>query len=358
MTYRLLPEWETQDAVLLAWPNANTDWRDQLDSTQACYLELIRAINRAGCAVLLLIKPEEINAFIDRAVDLESVVLITAQYNDTWLRDYGFLTLGNLSSGNSRLGRATQTKPIEFQFNGWGNKFNAAEDNLVNQRFLAPLLNLAIAPVDLVCEGGALEINSQGTLLSTRQCLSNPERNGDLPMAAYAQQFKDSLGATRVVILEHGHLRGDDTDGHIDTLVRFTPTQGLVVQSCFNATDDSHYPGLSLMVAEVATALPDHTIFELPLARVENSQGDRLPASYANYLICNGHILCPTYRQPEDQQALAVIGQAHPDFEIVAIDCWPLVQQFGSLHCVTMQVPTGTLKPEVTARFNSGVTLL
>jgi agmatine/peptidylarginine deiminase len=358
MTYRLLPEWEPQDAVLLAWPDANTDWRDQLDSTQACYLELIHAINRAGCTVLLLIKPEEISAFVDRGETLESVVLIAAQYNDTWLRDYGFLTLGKLTRDDLSTENSTPIKPIEFQFNGWGNKFNAAKDNQVNQRFLAPLLNNAIATVDLVCEGGALEIDSQGRLLSTRQCLSNPERNGDLPMADYVQHFKDYLGATQVIILDNGHLQGDDTDGHIDTLVRFTPTQGLVVQSCFNATDDSHYHGLSLMVDEVATALPDHKLFELPLARVENSQGDRLPASYANYLICNGHILCPTYRQPEDQQAMAIVGDAHPGFEILAIDCWPLVQQFGSLHCVTMQVPKGTLKPEVTALFNCGVKIL
>ncbi|WP_339768054.1 agmatine deiminase family protein [uncultured Paraglaciecola sp.] len=349
---RLLPEWAPQEAVILAWPDQKTDWQPWLQDVRQVYLTIISVLNKANTGVILLIRPEEIATFTSlyQQADLtiDRVLLVRADYNDTWVRDYGFLTCHS-SPG---------MQPVEFNFNGWGNKFNARKDNKINQQVLANLCRLPLQSFDIVAEGGALEIDDAGVLLSTEFCLSNPERNGDMTMMQYRQVFKEALGATSVHIFEQGHLEGDDTDGHIDTLVRFTPNSGLVVQSAFNVPQDSHHDGLAALVAECRAALPEHQIFELPLPNIVNAQGERLPASYANYLINNDQILCPVYQQAEDDLAMQIMAKAYPQYKIVPINCLPLVQQFGSLHCISMQVPVSTLTFEVSNKLATGVSEL
>jgi agmatine/peptidylarginine deiminase len=274
-------------------------------------------------------------------------LLVAAQFNDTWIRDYGFLSCAN----------GAELQPIEFVFNGWGQKFDATKDNQVNQNVLSQLCQQPIKSIDLVVEGGALEIDQYGTLLSTEFCLTNPMRNGNKPVVSYQQDFKQFLGAKQSLVLRNGHLDGDDTDGHIDTLVRFTPDNGLVVQSAFNRPNDSHFGGLAALVKECTQLFLTHDIFELPLPHILNVDGERLPASYANFLISNQHILCPIYQQAEDQLAMQIIQDAYPQFTIVPINCLPLVQQYGSLHCISMQIPCGILKPEVLQCFTNGVSV-
>jgi agmatine deiminase len=347
----LLPEWAPQEAVILAWPDAKTDWQPWLEDVRGVYLTLMQAINTQGTGVILLIREEEVAAFKTLANHANAplaVLLVQADYNDTWVRDYAFLTC-----------RTEQgMQPIEFTFNGWGNKFDAHKDNKINQLVLARLCRLELQSFDIVAEGGALEIDDTGVLLSTEFCLSNPQRNANMTMAQYRGVFKEALGAASVCIFKHGHLEGDDTDGHIDTLVRFTPDKGIVVQTAFNTPDDPHHQGLAALVTECQAALPGHQIFELPLPHVVNAQGERLPASYANFLINNKQILCPVYQQPEDSLAMTVMARAYPHHTIVPINCLPLVQQFGSLHCITMQVPINTLKPQIRQRLNTGVSEL
>lgn len=342
---RLLPEWAPQEAIILAWPDAQTDWQLCLAEVRAVYLEIIKQLNRAQTPVILLIREAEIREIQTHLPAKATLLLVNADYNDTWVRDYAFL------SGES----ANGMQPIEFIFNGWGNKFDAHKDNQINQGVLADLCQLPLQSIPIVAEGGALEIDEQGHLLSTQFCLNNPERNGTLSLTQYRDVFHQQLGATRVNILENGHLAGDDTDGHIDTLVRFTPDKGLVIQSAFNRPEDSHFEGLRALVQECRAELPEHEIFELPLPNIVNQDGQRLPASYANFLISNQQILCPVYGEPEDRQALSIMKYAYSDYKIVPINCLPLVQQFGSLHCITMQVPTGTLKPEIVNKFSHGV---
>lgn len=345
MTTRLLPEWHPVEAVLLAWPAAHTDWAPWLDAAQQTYVNLIKAINSAGAGVLLLCRNQDIGTAQQHIPDSAKVLLIPAEYNDTWVRDYAFLTA---SDGEAQY-------PIEFVFNGWGQKFDASLDNQVNRRYLAKLCREKLASIDCICEGGALDIDADGHLLSTTLCLTNPLRNGDMTAKSYRTLFAAKLGATQTTLLEQGHLEGDDTDGHIDTLVRFTPDNGLAVQSAYNRPDDSHFADLSALVDECQVRMPDHTIFELPLPVIFNAEHERLPASYANFLICNDAVLCPVYGQPEDDSALATIAKAYPQHQIVAVDCSVLVQQFGSLHCVTMQIPQGTLRDTVIEQLNRGV---
>ncbi|MBT0586969.1 agmatine deiminase family protein [Alteromonas oceanisediminis] len=343
---RLIPEWAAVDAIVLAWPNENTDWAPWLEEVKVTYSALISAINAAGASVILLHREGDNQDIKRRLEENANVLLVEAQFNDTWARDYAFLTC---EMDGVRY-------PVEFEFNGWGNKFDARLDNQVNQRYLAPLCQQALVSIPIVCEGGALEIDAEGHLLTTQMCLSNPQRNGDFSLVAYQETLERHLGADKVSILKNGHLEGDDTDGHIDTLVRFTPQQGLVIQSCANRKEDDHCEGLGALVEECQRALPDHDIFELPLPFIVNGDGERLPASYANYLICNRAVICPIYQQPEDQQALEVLVAAYPDHAIVPVNCLPLVQQFGSLHCVTMQIPQHTLRSDIVALLQQGVT--
>lgn len=333
---RLLPEWAAQEAVILSWPDDGTDWAPWLSDVRETYRTIIDAVTGSDCLVILLIRADQRGDFEASMPTNPNLLLVEANFDDTWVRDYGFLTCGD----------EQQRVPVEFTFNGWGNKFDAHNDNQVNHQVLQDLCRTELRTDPLVMEGGALEIDQHGHLLSTALCLGNPQRNGGMTNAEYEKRLKAALGAEAVTILQHGHLEGDDTDGHIDTLVRFTPEQGLVVQSAFNRPDDSHFESLSALVQECRERLPEHQIFELPLPDVRSDSGERLPASYANFLINNGQILFPVYQQAEDAEAMRVMQDAFPEHKIVPINSLPLVQQFGSIHCISMQVPCGTLRAE------------
>lgn len=342
---QLLAEWSPQEAVLLSWPDKYTDWQPWLLEVRQVYLDIISNLSNSDLGVILLVREAEIEKCKKLLPKSAKVLIIKADYNDTWIRDYGFVTC----SGKSH------TTAIEFIFNGWGEKFSACKDNKINQLVLAPLCQHPIQPIELVVEGGALEIDEDGVLLSTALCLTNKKRNGDFSLSEYKQVFAEKLGATRTVIFESGHLEGDDTDGHIDTLVRFTPSKGLVIQTAYNRPDDPHFSGLSALVKECQLAFPNHAIYQLPLPNIINDADERLPASYANFLISNQLVLCPIYQQPEDDPAIKTLQTAFPNHKVVPINCLPLVQQFGSLHCITMQIPKGTLKPDIIQKFTEGV---
>ena len=331
---KLLPEWAVQDAVILAWPHANTDWAPWLAQAHATYDTIIQAIIARDACVLLLVDESECPHTKLRYQSNERIILIPAKYNDTWVRDYGFLTLSD--------GEVCHT--VEFEFNGWGQKFDATLDNQVNIKYLADRMRVPFFCENKVVEGGALEVDEHGTLLSTQFCLTNSKRNGAMTLTEYDAYFKMVLGVERTVFLEHGHLAGDDTDGHIDTLARFAPNATIIFQGCENRPADPHFPGLQALGAELQHHFPEHTIIDLPLPDVRNSESERLPASYANFLILNGAVLAPMYNQPEDVLAQAQLQRAYPDFTIVPIDCSVLVEQYGSLHCISMQVPKGVLR--------------
>ncbi|MBT1451195.1 agmatine deiminase family protein [Glaciecola sp. XM2] len=343
----LLPEWARQEAVVLAWPHGQSDWLPWLDQARATYVELITAINAAGAAVILLCDDSEYGIAKSMISMHARVLIVKASYNDTWTRDYVFVTCES-EAGNT---------PVEFTFNGWGQKFNAQKDNEINKT-LAPFCQQALITCATVLEGGAIEIDQNQILMTTASCLYNPKRNGDMDDASYTSMFSDYLGAQQTFIFKHGHLEGDDTDGHIDTLARFTPLRGIVMQSAFNRPQDPHFSELNALRNEIQSTFADYSLFELPLPHMTNAEGDRLPASYANFLICNQTILAPIYNQPEDAVAIEVLQKAFANYKIVPIDCSVIVHQFGSLHCITMQIPHNTLKPDILERVNNGVASL
>ena len=234
---------------------------------------------------------------------------------------------------------------LDFGFNGWGEKYGYELDNQITRRLYA-LDSFGQAPmqtVNLILEGGSIEVDGSGTLLTTARCLLAPTRNPGLTREQLEQQLKELLGITRILWLHHGYLAGDDTDSHIDTLARFCDRNTIAYMSCDDPADE-HYAELKAMEKELkafrAADGQSYRLVALPWPRAKlDEDGNRLPATYANFLVVNGAVLAPTYEDPADDTALARLKECFPDREIVPVNCLPLIYQFGSLHCVTMQLP-------------------
>jgi agmatine/peptidylarginine deiminase len=267
----------------------------------------------------------------------ENLLIVGEPSNDTWARDHGFITLTD-DEGHHRL--------LDFCFNGWGEKFPAELDNAINRRLYdeGKLEGEYVDCLDFVLEGGSIESDGRGTVFTTTGCLLAPHRNQPLTKEEIETRLKRDLHAERILWIDHGNLTGDDTDGHIDTLVRICPDDTLLFMGC-NDPDDEQYDELRLMEEQLKTFRTlegkPYRLLKLPMPRPIYDVDDRLPATYANFLVINGAVLCPTYAQPDlDAEALRLIGEAFPDREIVGIDCRSIIKQHGSLHCCTMQFPS------------------
>jgi agmatine/peptidylarginine deiminase len=333
---RFPAEWEHQEAVMIAWPHAETDWAYMLNEVQECYEQIARAIIKH--AKLLIVAPET-SAIRARLADCDkdSLFFFDVDTNDTWTRDYGVLTTLNADGS-----------PIynDFCFNGWGLKFASNFDNLVTRKmvFASILDGKYHNELGFVLEGGSIESDGEGTILTTRECLLSPNRNGDLTRKQISTHLKDVFGAKKVLWLDHGALEGDDTDSHIDTLARLAPHNTIVYVGCDDKSD-SHYDELSAMRADLQAMRnlngEPFNLVELPLPdAIYDEEGERLPATYANFLILNDAVLLPIYGQSKkDFLAEQIMKIVFPDHEIISIDCNALIKQHGSLHCATMQFP-------------------
>jgi agmatine deiminase len=340
MERRLPAEWEEQDGVLLAWPHGESDWQPVLAQVEPVYVEIVRQVSRFETVLLVAPEPPAVERLLAAAgIDLARVRMYPVLTDDTWARDFGPLTV--LEEGRPRL--------LDFGFNGWGLKFAAARDNLVTRRLHAARAFAAtpLTTVGLILEGGSIESDGAGTLLTTAPCLLEGNRNPHLAQGAIEAALQRYLGAERVLWLEHGWLAGDDTDSHVDTLARLAPDDTILYVACVDPADE-HYAELQAMAEELRAlrTRQGHPYRLLPLpwpGAKYDEDGQRLPATYANFLVVNGAVLVPTYRDPRDVEALATVEEAFPGREIIGIDCLPLILQHGSLHCVTMQIPKGVL---------------
>lgn len=337
---RFPAEWEPQSAVLLAWPHAGTDWADRLAQVEQTYVALVAAITRFQPALVCVadaaLRAHAASLLGSAGVDLSRVRFFEVEYDDTWLRDSGPITLRE--GAGFRL--------LDFHFTAWGGKFEAGrDDQLVARLHGAGLFRDARHQrIDFALEGGGIETDGAGTLLSTWRCLH--ERHPGTPRADITALLERELVQSRTLWLEHGYLEGDDTDAHIDTLARFAAPDAIVFQAC-DDPGDSHFHELTAMAGEIAALrMADgrpYRLFPLPWARPVLDEGRRLAASYANFLIINGAVLMPAYGDAADGRAAEVLAAAFPGREIVPINCRPLIWQNGSLHCVTMQLPEGLL---------------
>lgn len=341
MQRRLPAEWEEQDAVLLAWPDEDTDWAPILDEVQGTYTEIVRAVTRFEDVLIAARSPGVVAERLAAAgIPAERTHVRQMTFNDTWARDFGPITV--LDAGRPLL--------LDFTFNGWGGKFPASDDNLVTRRLCAAgaFGSAPLRTIEFVLEGGAIESDGRGALLTTSRCLLEANRNPHLGRADIERILAAELGADRVMWLDHGHLAGDDTDSHVDTLARLCPDDTIVYVRCDDPQDE-HYEDLAAMADELkALRTADGKPFRLlplPWPRPHfDEKHRRLPATYANFLIINGAALVPTYGdEPRDAAAMETIGRALPGREVIGLDCRPLLRQHGSLHCITMQIPKGVL---------------
>lgn len=341
MEYRRLPaEWEEQDGVLLAWPHENSDWRPFLVEVEPVFIEIARQVSL--CEQLVIIAPDR-NALLKklrRAEALtERITIHELGTNDTWTRDFGPITV--FEKGKPLL--------LDFGFNGWGLKFAADLDNQATRELhrLGAFGRTALKTVGLVLEGGSIECDGKGTLLSTAECLLGPNRNPHLTREEVEAAMARELGTDHVLWLDNGFLEGDDTDSHIDTLARLCPDDTILYQSCPDE-QDVHFEALQRMAIELEGFRTrdghPYRLIPLPWPSPRHDEcGQRLPATYANFLVVNGAVLVPTYRDNNDEAALGAIREAFPGRSVIGIDCLPLIRQHGSLHCVTMQIPKGVL---------------
>lgn len=313
---RLPAEWEDCfTSVMIARPHAATDWAPMLDEVSSCYDSLVAAIAEAGM----------------------EIIETGDNTNDTWTRDYGPITVED----------GPALRLFDFTFNGWGMKFAADRDNLVNSRLFAETVNRR----GFVLEGGSIESDGRGTLMTTSRCLLSPNRNAQLGRDDIEEYLKAEFGLKQVLWVDHGFLEGDDTDSHIDTLARLAPHDTIIYCGAGNETGSQHDSLLAMARQLRSFTTPDgrpFNLIELPLPDpIFDDEGERLPATYANYLATPKAILMPTYGQPRnDRLAADTLRIVYGDRRIITVDCRALIRQHGSLHCATMQLPEVKLKPQ------------
>jgi agmatine deiminase len=336
-TRRLPAEWEPQSAVQLTFPHAGTDWADILDVVLPCFVEIAETISRFETVLVVCDDPDAVRPLLHR-IPQDRLFLVRADSNDTWARDHGGITV--VENGQPLL--------LDFVFNGWGLKFAADKDNLITTHLQHEgVLKSPLRPGGLVMEGGGIESNGAGIVMTTAECLLSPNRNPHLSKRQIEQRLKRLFGAKQILWLHHGYLAGDDTDSHIDTLARFCHANTIAYVQCTDPADE-HFEALHQMEQELQAARNDagQPFNLVPLPWPDPCfapDGHRLPATYANFLIINGAVLVPTYQVPQDAPALAVLKNVFPDHEVIGIDCSPLILQHGSLHCITMQYPAGVV---------------
>lgn len=342
MSKKLLAEWEKQSAVMITWPHEDTIWADTLSEANLAFAQVANAISDFQ-KVIISCQGKNHQAQIEQYLKPHSqypFIFAYAACDDVWVRDHGPLTV--IENQQAIL--------LKFTFNGWGNKYPASKDNelvyaLQQQHIFG---KTPIESIDLVLEGGAIETDGQGTLLTTSRCLLSPTRNPTLNKTTLSEKLKSYFGVSQVIFLDHGALEGDDTDSHIDTLVRFINPNTLCYVACEDPSDP-HYNELREMEKELSTLSnakgePYKRIkLPLPNAHYAKYDGRRLPATYANFLIINQAVLLPTYDDPHDALAIEVLTQAFPSRRIIPIPAVEIIQWYGSIHCMTMQLPEGVL---------------
>jgi len=327
----MVAEWERQRVVLMAFPHENTDWADDLQGALSPFIRIAQAIAYHQAVYIICKDKNTISSLFCSTRNMSFIELAT---NDTWIRDYGYISIKE--AGEIRL--------LDFSFDAWGGKFEASLDNQVN-KILHKKGYLGITPlssIDFVLEGGSIESDGQGTIMTTSKCLCNSNRNGGLSKSEVEEKLKAYLGAKRILWLDNGYLAGDDTDAHIDTLVRFVSKDTIMYLKCEDK-EDEHFKALNQMEKEIQSFKTldnkPYKLIALPMTlAIYNQEGQRLPSTYANFLITNKALIYPTYGDAKDKEVHKIFKDFFVDKEIIPINCLKLIEQGGSLHCSTMQI--------------------
>ena len=345
---RLPAEWEEQSGVQLTWPHGDTEWY-QLDKVLECYVDIAYNILRFEPLMIVARDIDEAKSDIVRiaekkgiSIDMERIMFYQADLNDTWARDHGAISV---------YGENGEKYVFDFVFNGWGLKFASNYDNQITKSvfrdgaFEDDVLGVDMRP--FVLEGGSIDSDGQGTLLTTTECLCSVNRNEYLDKDEIENELKTAFGLDRVLWLDFGQIIGDDTDSHVDTLARFCSPDTIAYVSCEDINDPQYEEFSSMMLQLQSFRTPDgkpYRLVPLPFADPIYLDGYRLPATYANFLIINGAVLVPGTGSPKDEIARKTLQEVFPDREVIVVDCRALLSGHGALHCVTMQYPKGFLR--------------
>lgn len=343
MAYTLPAEWSEQSGIMLTWPHIHSDWKPYLEDADKVFAHITKETSLRE-KILITCNNESHRMHVAELLSAndtrhENIIYFIGPSNDSWARDHGPITA--LDNGTPVI--------LDFQFNGWGGKYAYDQDNqltrnMVNKKLLQ---NARYEPVDMVLEGGSIEVNGNGVLMTSRQCLLSKTRNPHMDQTEIENRLSDLFNVDSFIWLEHGHLQGDDTDSHIDTLARFCDENTIIYTQC-DDKKDIHFDSLNKMENELHNTVNkrggDFKLVPVPLPDpVYNREGARLPATYVNFLIINGAVLAPVYGCGTDKYAMEILRRCFPDRDVIEIDCRALIEQYGSLHCVTMQFPDNVL---------------
>jgi len=325
---RLIAEFEEQSFTQIIFPHAKSDWALYLEEAQETFVNIINAIIKyQKCLVVC----DDVQSVKSRFEKNGNLYFVEYETNDTWARDCSVLCVEDDKN----------IKLLDFTFTGWGGKFEASKDNAMSGA-IKGCYDKEVVKVDLILEGGAVESNGIDTILTTSECMLNKNRNAALSKEEMTQKLQDEFGMSKILYLNHGYLAGDDTDSHVDTLARFVDEKSIMYVKCEDESDE-HYKELKLMEDELKTFAQEYnfTLVALPMSDACYFDEERLPATYANFLFVNGAVLVPTYGVKQDAKALEIFRKTFPSRDIIGIDCFSLIKQHGSLHCVTMNFSSG-----------------
>lgn len=339
-------EWYPQWGIILTWPHEQTDFEHELVDLNLLYYDIVALISDFQNVCILCYDTNHeyhLKALLGELPNFESRIhFVSVPTNDIWVRDYGPLTTFSATESGKMMFNL-------FEFNGWGKKYPFAKDNNAAKKLTEHWQTMGHYPKvhcleeNFILEGGSIDTDGNGSALATTACLLNPNRNESMTKEEIEQKIKMSLGIDRILWVSEGFLEGDDTDCHIDQLARFCNENTILYASCEDP-NDPHFHALGEMAKQLKSFSTKngkpYNLVPLPIpSPILNDSGFRLPASYINYLIINGAVLVPIYNDPLDDETLLTISHCFPGREVIPIVCNPLIEQYGSLHCATMQVP-------------------
>lgn len=332
---QLLPEWHKQAATLLAWPHPYGCWKDLLADIEPVYIELVKHL----CSiqpVIVLCYDEDHRQHIQACYSHPNLIFVIISTDDIWIRDYGPI---------STINKQQQILCYDFQFNAWGNKYKFERDAKATQQLFKspPLQSTHYQALDFILEGGSLDTNGE-TILTTSRCLLSSARNRGWNKADWEVVFSDYFNIQDCVWLDSGAIIGDDTDSHIDTLARFINPTTICYAKCEDKKDE-HYEELKRMEQQLKNSCQGrYELLPLPLPKPKFKSGQRLPATYINFLLSNESVILPIYDDPADDIAFSQLATCIHDRQIVKIFATPLLYEGGSIHCASMQLPEGALQ--------------
>ncbi len=320
---KIFAEWEKQELVMLTFPHSKSDWNYCLKEITKTYIQMVKAITKYEKCLILCDDIARVKNILKPFLN-NNTLFVQISTNDTWIRDYGAIDCIDRNKIIS----------YDFTFNGWGKKFDAHLDNKANQEiYKQNIFQNSLKKIDFVLEGGSIDTNSKGVLLTTERCLLEKNRNPHLCKKEIDTYLKQLFDLEKIIWLKHGYLRGDDTDSHIDMIARFLDSNTIAYIKCENE-DDEHFEELKEMEDELQKT--GFKLAPLPLPSPVFFDGKRVPATYLNFLLINDAILVPQYNDKNDEKILTFFNNFYKNRDIIPIDSTILIREHGSIHCATI----------------------